>query len=100
MKGKTRPGNAGAIQFRPVHPLPFVPPLSNNSFLISIAMSVIVAQALHIFGFQSRVANNICFFDEQIIVYPAGNSCVKYHIEQKWQKFIAGKLAFPPFSLI
>ncbi|XP_039179192.1 cilia- and flagella-associated protein 57 isoform X3 [Crotalus tigris] len=53
-------------------------------------MSVIVAQALHIFGFQSRVANNICFFDEQIIVYPAGNSCVKYHIEQKWQKFIPG----------
>ncbi|XP_042299839.1 cilia- and flagella-associated protein 57-like, partial [Sceloporus undulatus] len=53
-------------------------------------MSVIVAQALHIFGFQSRVANNICFFDEQIVVYPAGNSCVKYHIEQKWQKFIPG----------
>ncbi|XP_054836556.1 cilia- and flagella-associated protein 57 [Eublepharis macularius] len=53
-------------------------------------MSVIVAQALHIFGFQSRVANNICFFDEQIIVYPSGNSCVKYHIEQKWQKFIPG----------
>uniref|UniRef100_A0A8C6VLZ3 Cilia and flagella associated protein 57 n=1 Tax=Naja naja TaxID=35670 RepID=A0A8C6VLZ3_NAJNA len=53
-------------------------------------MSVIVSQALHIFGFQSRVANNICFFDEQIIVYPAGNSCVKYHIEQKWQKFIPG----------
>uniref|UniRef100_A0A8D0DZ11 Cilia and flagella associated protein 57 n=1 Tax=Salvator merianae TaxID=96440 RepID=A0A8D0DZ11_SALMN len=53
-------------------------------------MSVIVAQALHIFGLQSRVANNICFFDEQIIVYPAGNNCVKYHIEQKWQKFIPG----------
>ncbi|XP_066480345.1 cilia- and flagella-associated protein 57 isoform X2 [Tiliqua scincoides] len=53
-------------------------------------MSVIVAQSLHIFGFQSRVANNICFFDEQIIVYPAGNCCVKYHIEQKWQKFIPG----------
>ncbi|XP_048352772.1 cilia- and flagella-associated protein 57 isoform X2 [Sphaerodactylus townsendi] len=53
-------------------------------------MSVIVLQALHVFGFQSRVANNICFFDEQIIVYPSGNYCMKYHIEQKWQKFIPG----------
>ncbi|XP_033008310.1 cilia- and flagella-associated protein 57 isoform X2 [Lacerta agilis] len=61
-------------------------------------MSVIVAQALHIFGFQSRVANNICFFDEQIIVYPAGNSCVKYHIEQKWQKFIPVAQTGPPES--
>ncbi|XP_043347269.1 cilia- and flagella-associated protein 57 isoform X2 [Dermochelys coriacea] len=53
-------------------------------------MSVIVAQSLHIFGLRSRVANNICYFDEQIIIYPSGNSCVKYHLEQKWQKFIPG----------
>uniref|UniRef100_A0A8D0GI28 Cilia- and flagella-associated protein 57 n=1 Tax=Sphenodon punctatus TaxID=8508 RepID=A0A8D0GI28_SPHPU len=53
-------------------------------------MSVIVTQAVHIFGLRSRVANNLCYFDEQIIIYPSGNSCVKYHIEQKWQKFIPG----------
>nr|XP_048717481.1 cilia- and flagella-associated protein 57 isoform X3 [Caretta caretta] len=53
-------------------------------------MSVIVAQSLHIFGLRSRVANNVCYFDEQIIIYPSGNSCVKYHLEQKWQKFIPG----------
>ncbi|XP_032633576.1 cilia- and flagella-associated protein 57 isoform X2 [Chelonoidis abingdonii] len=53
-------------------------------------MSVIVAQSLHIFGLRSRVANNVCYFDEQIIIYPSGNSCVKYHLEQKWQKFIQG----------
>ncbi|XP_067423843.1 cilia- and flagella-associated protein 57 isoform X2 [Emydura macquarii macquarii] len=53
-------------------------------------MSVIVAQSLHIFGLRSRVANNVCYFDEQIIIYPSGNNCVKYHLEQKWQKFISG----------
>ncbi|XP_074859320.1 cilia- and flagella-associated protein 57 [Carettochelys insculpta] len=53
-------------------------------------MSVIVAQPLHIFGLRSRVANSVCYFDEQIIIYPSGNSCVKYHLEQKWQKFIPG----------
>uniref|UniRef100_F6PN18 Cilia- and flagella-associated protein 57 n=1 Tax=Ornithorhynchus anatinus TaxID=9258 RepID=F6PN18_ORNAN len=53
-------------------------------------MSTVVAQSLHIFGLRSRVANNICFFDEQTIIFPAGNYCVKYNVDQKWQKFIPG----------
>ncbi|XP_012872235.1 PREDICTED: cilia- and flagella-associated protein 57 [Dipodomys ordii] len=53
-------------------------------------MSTVVAQALHVFGFRSHVANNIFFFDEQIIIFPSGNHCVKYNVDQKWQKFIPG----------
>ncbi|KAM6172387.1 cilia- and flagella-associated protein 57 [Erethizon dorsatum] len=53
-------------------------------------MSTVVAQSLHVFGLRSHVANNIFFFDEQIIIFPAGNHCVKYNVDQKWQKFIAG----------
>lgn len=54
-------------------------------------MSTVVAQALHVFGLRSHVANNIFFFDEQIIIFPSGNHCVKYNLDQKWQKFIPGK---------
>uniref|UniRef100_G1L4N9 Cilia and flagella associated protein 57 n=1 Tax=Ailuropoda melanoleuca TaxID=9646 RepID=G1L4N9_AILME len=50
----------------------------------------VVAQSLHVFGLRSHVANNIFFFDEQIIIFPSGNNCVKYNVDQKWQKFIPG----------
>ncbi|XP_005866144.1 PREDICTED: cilia- and flagella-associated protein 57 [Myotis brandtii] len=53
-------------------------------------MSTVVAQSLHAFGLRSHVANNIFFFDEQIIIFPSGNYCVKYNMDQKWQKFIPG----------
>ncbi|XP_059110839.1 LOW QUALITY PROTEIN: cilia- and flagella-associated protein 57 [Peromyscus eremicus] len=53
-------------------------------------MSTVVAQALHVFGLRAHVANNIFFFDEQIIIFPSGNHCVKYNLDQKWQKFIPG----------
>ncbi|XP_042806543.1 cilia- and flagella-associated protein 57 isoform X3 [Panthera leo] len=53
-------------------------------------MSTVVAQSLHVFGLRSHVANNIFFFDEQIIIFPSGNHCVKYNVDQKWQKFIPG----------
>uniref|UniRef100_A0A2K6FMU8 Cilia and flagella associated protein 57 n=1 Tax=Propithecus coquereli TaxID=379532 RepID=A0A2K6FMU8_PROCO len=53
-------------------------------------MSAVVAQSLHVFGLRSHVANNIFFFDEQIIIFPSGNHCVKYNVDQKWQKFIPG----------
>ncbi|XP_072505212.1 cilia- and flagella-associated protein 57 isoform X6 [Notamacropus eugenii] len=53
-------------------------------------MSTVVAQAQHIFGLRGRVANNLFFFDEQIIIFPCGNHCVKYNVDQKWQKFIPG----------
>ncbi|XP_008762314.1 cilia- and flagella-associated protein 57 isoform X1 [Rattus norvegicus] len=53
-------------------------------------MSTVVAQSLHVFGLRSHVTNNIFFFDEQIVIFPSGNHCVKYNLDQKWQKFIAG----------
>ncbi|XP_036925516.1 cilia- and flagella-associated protein 57 isoform X2 [Sturnira hondurensis] len=53
-------------------------------------MSTVVALSQHAFGLRSHVTNNICFFDEQIIIFPSGNYCVKYNIDQKWQKFIPG----------
>ncbi|XP_043941309.1 cilia- and flagella-associated protein 57 [Protopterus annectens] len=53
-------------------------------------MALITAQAHHIFGLRSGVTNNICYVDEQTIIFPSGNNCVKYNIDQKWQKFIQG----------
>ncbi|XP_029474302.1 cilia- and flagella-associated protein 57 isoform X2 [Rhinatrema bivittatum] len=53
-------------------------------------MSVIVAQTFYIFGLRAKVLNNIGFVDEQTIIFPSGNNCVKYNIDQKWQKFITG----------
>ncbi|XP_019386797.1 PREDICTED: cilia- and flagella-associated protein 57 isoform X1 [Crocodylus porosus] len=53
-------------------------------------MSAIVAHPLHVFGLRPGVASNVCFFDEQIIIYPAGSGCVQYHVEQRWQKLIPG----------
>ncbi|XP_018422114.1 PREDICTED: cilia- and flagella-associated protein 57 isoform X1 [Nanorana parkeri] len=53
-------------------------------------MSAIVAQSHHIFGLRSQVINNICYFDEQTVIFPSGNNCVKYNVDQKWQKFIPG----------
>lgn len=54
-------------------------------------MSSVVAQSLHVFGLRSHVTNNIFFFDEQTVMFPSGNHCVKYNVDQKWQKFIPGK---------
>ncbi|XP_073400639.1 cilia- and flagella-associated protein 57 isoform X1 [Dendrobates tinctorius] len=53
-------------------------------------MSVIVAQSHYIFGLRPKVANNICYFDEQNVIFPSGNNCIKYNVDQKWQKFIPG----------
>ncbi|XP_063283718.1 cilia- and flagella-associated protein 57-like [Pelobates fuscus] len=53
-------------------------------------MSTIVAQAHCTFGLRSQVNNNICYFDEHTIVFPSGNNCVKYNVDQKWQQFIPG----------
>ncbi|XP_055986867.1 cilia- and flagella-associated protein 57 [Sorex fumeus] len=53
-------------------------------------MSTVVAQSLHVFGLRAHVTNNVFFFDEQIVIFPSGNYCVKYNVDQKWQKFIPG----------
>ncbi|KAL4237175.1 Cilia- and flagella-associated protein 57 [Mactra antiquata] len=53
-------------------------------------MSIAIAQARHIFGLKSGVSGNICYHDEQTIVYPSGANCILYNIDQKVQKFIPG----------
>ncbi|KAJ3595486.1 hypothetical protein NHX12_004789 [Muraenolepis orangiensis] len=51
----------------------------------------VVAQSSYIFGLRKGVTNNLCFLDDQTVVFPAGNNCVRYNIDQKWQKFIPGE---------
>ncbi|XP_043554833.1 cilia- and flagella-associated protein 57 isoform X2 [Chiloscyllium plagiosum] len=53
-------------------------------------MTTPLVQANHIFGLQASVVNNVLYFDDQSIIYPAGSSCVRYNVDQKWQKFIPG----------
>ncbi|XP_006813560.1 cilia- and flagella-associated protein 57-like [Saccoglossus kowalevskii] len=53
-------------------------------------MSIAVAQARHVFGLKGEVVGNICYQDEQTIVYPVGSNIVLYNIDQKAQKFIPG----------
>ncbi|GFR57789.1 cilia- and flagella-associated protein 57-like [Elysia marginata] len=53
-------------------------------------MSIAIAQARHIFGLKPGVSGNICYHDEQTIVYPAGSNCILYNIDQKVQRFIPG----------
>ncbi|XP_063772106.1 cilia- and flagella-associated protein 57-like isoform X2 [Pseudophryne corroboree] len=69
-------------------------------------MSVIVAQPHYIFGLRSSVINNICYFDEQTIIFPAGNNCIKYNMYEKWQKFIpdskylVAQSGFPEWQMV
>ncbi|XP_069559333.1 cilia- and flagella-associated protein 57 [Brachyistius frenatus] len=53
-------------------------------------MATVVAQSHFIFGLQTGVTNNLCFFDEQTVVFPSGNSCVCYNTVQRCQRFISG----------
>ncbi|XP_072308119.1 cilia- and flagella-associated protein 57 [Eucyclogobius newberryi] len=51
-------------------------------------MATVVAQPHYIFGLRTSVTNNVCFFDEETIVFPSGNNCVCYNSVQRCQKFI------------
>ncbi|XP_042364189.1 cilia- and flagella-associated protein 57 [Plectropomus leopardus] len=53
-------------------------------------MATVVAQAHFIFGLRTSVRNNLCFVDEQTVVFPSGNSCVCYNTVQRCQRFIPG----------
>uniref|UniRef100_A0A3Q3J5F7 Cilia and flagella associated protein 57 n=1 Tax=Monopterus albus TaxID=43700 RepID=A0A3Q3J5F7_MONAL len=53
-------------------------------------MATVVAQSHFIFGLRTGVTNNLCFFDEQTVVFPSGNNCVCYNTVQKCQRFIPG----------
>ncbi|GLD61367.1 cilia- and flagella-associated protein 57 [Lates japonicus] len=53
-------------------------------------MTTVVAQSNFIFGLRTGVANNLCFYDEQTVVFPSGNNCVCYNTVQRCQRFIPG----------
>ena len=44
----------------------------------------------HVFGIKADVKDNICYLDEQTVLYPAGSNVVIFNTEQKTQKFIPG----------
>lgn len=44
----------------------------------------------HAFGIKADVKDNICYLDEQTVLYPAGSNVVLFNSEQKTQKFIPG----------
>ncbi|XP_071773803.2 cilia and flagella associated protein 57 [Centroberyx gerrardi] len=50
----------------------------------------IVVQSSFSFGLRTGVTNNVCFCEDQTVVFPCGNNCVRYNIDQGWQKFIPG----------
>uniref|UniRef100_UPI003F9B7866 cilia and flagella associated protein 57 isoform 8 n=1 Tax=Danio rerio TaxID=7955 RepID=UPI003F9B7866 len=49
-----------------------------------------VAAPSHVFGLRAGVKNNLLYLDEQTIIFPCGNNCVRYNIDQKFQRFIPG----------
>uniref|UniRef100_A0A3B5QF64 Cilia and flagella associated protein 57 n=1 Tax=Xiphophorus maculatus TaxID=8083 RepID=A0A3B5QF64_XIPMA len=53
-------------------------------------MSTVFSQPHFIFGLRKGVKNNLCFVDEQTVVFPSGNSCVIHNTVQRWQRFIPG----------
>lgn len=53
-------------------------------------MSIALAQAHYIFGVQQGVSGNVNYLDEQTVLFPSGNQFVRFNIDQKQQKFIAG----------
>ncbi|XP_068598729.1 cilia- and flagella-associated protein 57 [Brachionichthys hirsutus] len=53
-------------------------------------MASVVAQSHFIFGLRTGVNNNLCYIDEQTLVFPSGNNCVCYNTVQRCQRFIPG----------
>ena len=58
--------------------------------LINVSMSIAVAQAHHMYGLRSNISGNICYLDEQTILFPSGNQLVRFNLDFKQQKFIPG----------
>ncbi|KAJ3005699.1 Cilia- and flagella-associated protein 57 [Thoreauomyces humboldtii] len=42
----------------------------------------------HVFGVNRDVRNNVCYLDEQTVLYPAGTQIVSYNTEQRSQHFM------------
>lgn len=56
-----------------------------------LEMSVF-SQPTFIFGLRTGASNNLCFLDEQTVVYPSGGGCVSHNIVQRCQRFLPGIL--------
>jgi hypothetical protein len=50
--------------------------------------AVVVVEPTQCFGLKADVRDNICFVDEQTVVYPAGSSLIVYNIDTRTQRFI------------
>jgi len=53
-------------------------------------MSMATVAARHAFGIKADVKDNLCYLDEQTVLYPSGHNIVVFNTEQKTQKFIPG----------
>lgn len=53
-------------------------------------MAIAMAQPHHMFGIRPNVSGGLKYLDEQTIVIPSGNQIIKFNVDQKQQKFIAG----------
>eukprot|EP00730_Choanoeca_flexa_P000903 TRINITY_DN10389_c0_g2_i3.p1 TRINITY_DN10389_c0_g2~~TRINITY_DN10389_c0_g2_i3.p1 ORF type:complete len:1202 (+),score=338.92 TRINITY_DN10389_c0_g2_i3:34-3639(+) len=53
-------------------------------------MAPALVEPTYAFGLKPDVADNVCYLDEQNVVYPSGSIVVIYNIDQKTQRFIHG----------
>ncbi|KAF5909918.1 collagen alpha-1(IX) chain-like, partial [Clarias magur] len=44
----------------------------------------------HAFGLSEKIRNNLHFLNEQTIIFPSGNNCVCFNVQQRWTRFIPG----------
>ena len=58
--------------------------------MTNTTMSMATVAARHTFGIKADVKDNICYLDEQTVIYPSGHNIVIFNTEQKTQKFIPG----------
>ncbi|XP_067997149.1 cilia- and flagella-associated protein 57 [Melanerpes formicivorus] len=53
-------------------------------------MSTVVAQPVAVFGCRPRVGGGVCFLEDHVVLHAAGTGCLRFHLQQKWHKFIPG----------
>lgn len=63
-------------------------------------MANVVAQPHFIFGLRAGVRNNLCFCDEQTLVFPSGNTCVCLNTIQPSQRFLPGRPKSSHFTTV
>eukprot|EP01137_Pigoraptor_chileana_P030193 Opistho-2@16440 len=51
-------------------------------------MSIAAVSHRHVYGLKGDVKDNVCYLDEQNIIYPAGSNIILYNIDQRTQRFI------------